>query len=405
MLLSGRRLCGWPALFSLMCLLGVAGGCASPGAPKPPSLGLPEPVRDLTATRVGDLVELRFSVPSRTTDGLLLRSGPLQGVVCRQVTATAPCQAIAPAQEPLLQIPGPGSSPALATWTDRLTAQLATGPARILGYRLELRNAAGHSAGYSDPAFTGAGAAPPEVQAFTAQGTRKGVLLTWTPVPGGGEILLQRKQLDLAPAEGKSGTGKGGGTVAKASSRFGLAPARPRAEPGVTWLQAQPGNPSAAQTMDGTVVEGVRYRYMAVRRTTAQVGGRTVELRSAPSNAAEIAWHDVYPPAMPQGLTAAGFRATSAGQDTTATTYAVDLIWQPVEDPRVTGYLVSRTAMSAAGKPQGAPERLTAEPVTTPAFHDATAHPGQNYRYQVTTVDARGNTSTAATADVFGPTP
>ncbi|HEY1965698.1 MAG TPA: hypothetical protein VGG59_12240, partial [Acidobacteriaceae bacterium] len=36
-------------------------GCASPGQPRPPSLNLPEVVKDLTAQRVGDVVELRWT--------------------------------------------------------------------------------------------------------------------------------------------------------------------------------------------------------------------------------------------------------------------------------------------------------------------------------------------------------
>ncbi len=51
--------------------LGLAAwGCASPGQPQPPSLKLVRFVDDLSAERIGDAVELRWTTPSATTDNL-----------------------------------------------------------------------------------------------------------------------------------------------------------------------------------------------------------------------------------------------------------------------------------------------------------------------------------------------
>ena len=402
---QGRSFAKRPAvaLFAFFSLAGttVFLGCASPGAPRPPSLHLPQPVRDLVATRSGDDVQLRFTVPSETTDGLPLRETFLHGALCLQASPGSSCAPIAsPGDSTPLRIQHGASRAAKVTWKEPLSPELRVGPARPIAYRLKLTDEAGRSAGFSDPAYVAAGDAPPPVTSFTGQGTRPGILLQWTPAPGKGEVLLERTQLDPPPHAPE--TAPKHDTVAHSRSLSLAAPrSRSTAEStGDVWLQADPGNVGASQTLDGTVVEGVRYRYLAVRRTVAHVGGRTLELRSAPSSPVELTWRDIYPPARPEGLTAVGFESGSGTGTQTTAAYAVDLIWQPVNDPRVTGYLVSRVPLTPEGAAAGATEPLTPQPVTTPAFHDTSALPNSTYRYLVTTVDARGNTSEPATAVV-----
>src|SRR5438105_8681665 len=48
--------------------LALSAGCGTVGAPQPPSLHLPEPVRDLRASRKGDRVTLTWTQPTETTD-------------------------------------------------------------------------------------------------------------------------------------------------------------------------------------------------------------------------------------------------------------------------------------------------------------------------------------------------
>src|SRR5207248_582319 len=48
--------------------LALSAGCGTVGAPQPPSLHLPEPVRDLRASRKGDKVTLAWTQPTETTD-------------------------------------------------------------------------------------------------------------------------------------------------------------------------------------------------------------------------------------------------------------------------------------------------------------------------------------------------
>src|SRR5437660_12594656 len=55
---------------TLIAILSLAllAGCGTVGAPQPPSRQLPEPVRDLRASRKGDKVTLTWTQPTETTD-------------------------------------------------------------------------------------------------------------------------------------------------------------------------------------------------------------------------------------------------------------------------------------------------------------------------------------------------
>jgi fibronectin type 3 domain-containing protein len=62
-------------------------------------------------------------------------------------------------------------------------------------------------------------------------------------------------------------------------------------------------------------------------------------------------------------------------------------MWDPVDAPDLAGYLVYRV------EGEGAPVRLTAEPIVDPFFTDQTARQGRRYRYTVRSVDRSGNES------------
>ena len=63
-------------------------------APQPPSLQLPKPIPDLTASRTGNQVSLQWNTPKENTDHLKLQ-GMVQLRICRQQQQTAPCDTIA----------------------------------------------------------------------------------------------------------------------------------------------------------------------------------------------------------------------------------------------------------------------------------------------------------------------
>ena len=387
-------------------------GCASPGPPRPPSLGIPRAVTNLTATRSGDTVSLQFTYPTRTTDELPLRAATLKGYLCRQAAVAGPCIPVdAEKNGRTVRMP---DSPAAAQvqWSDALPAGLTTGSPRPIAYRVELQSEAGRSAGFSDPAYTVAGLAPPMVRGLHAEPMRLGIALHWEQVQNGGEVLLSREGPTGSPqAEQRTpardavetSPPRSGARTKKTAPPFQRS-SRPRSSAaGPQLLQAAPGDPSAARTVDAGVDEGVTYRYTAARQVVVKLEGRTLQLRSAPSETAEATWRDVYPPAAPTGLVALGYNV--AKTDRTAPegvpgVFAVDLVWQPVEDQRLQGYIVYRQEIGAAGQTSGLRVKLTPEPVVTPGFHDSTAKASKGYRYTVTAIDPRGNESGAAEANV-----
>ncbi len=54
----------------------VLGGCGYPGEPYPPALRRPVPVSDLAVIQRGTKLYMRFTVPSTTTEGIVLKEAP-----------------------------------------------------------------------------------------------------------------------------------------------------------------------------------------------------------------------------------------------------------------------------------------------------------------------------------------
>ena len=365
-------------LASLASSLGAL-GCANPGPPHVPSLYLPKPVKDLAVSRSGDTVELRFTAPARTTDDLPLRSHSIAGVLCRALDAKT-CTV------PPGMSPQPVSMGDAVVWTDTLPAELSTGNARLLGYRVEFFNAKGKSAGRSDPAYTIAGEAPAPVEGLHVDGSRLGVLLRWSATTRPGDVLLEREDLAPVPKTARKQTNKANGKPKKDSGPANM-----------VWLDTHAkatGDSRPAETLDTTALPETPYRYTAVRRVTVKFGDRTLELRSTKSPALTFILHEIYPPSAPTALTAVGFVTTAT--DGTTSPFAVDLIWQPVSEAgmiaELAGYNVYRETLDAGGK-----TKLNSAIVPVPAFHDATASAGVRYRYSVTALDIKGNESPAAT--------
>ena len=146
----------WFALgLSLVILLP---GCGTPGAPQPPSLNLPDPVGDLSATRSGNRVTLTWTMPKRNTDRTIIKN-PVPVRLCRRESDNATCVSAGPDR-----LTAPGTS---GSYSDLLPDALATGSPRALTYFVELQNSKSRSAGLSNPAevLAGAAPAPPRVMA------------------------------------------------------------------------------------------------------------------------------------------------------------------------------------------------------------------------------------------------
>ena len=283
-----------------------------------------------------------------------MRGVNLTARFCRSVS-NQPCQTLPPASVPLKAEATRHTS---FTWIDRLPPELTQGNPRLLTYRVELLNASGRAGDQSEPAFTSAGAAPTDVLSLTAQGSRLGIVLDWQRGPHDGNVVIERQN-----AANQS-----------------------------TVQLTTPAGSSANSLLDTSAKLDMPYRYTAARSLTVQLGERSIELRSSPSISAEVTLKAIYPPPAATGLTAAPFASAASGA------FAVDLIWQPVDDAGLITALAGYNVYRAEG--DYAARRLNASPVTLPAFHDSTAVAGVKYRYRVTAVDVNGRESLGVLVDV-----
>lgn len=375
---TGRQARHRSGIGAATLLLIVPLGCASPGPPRPPSLHLPEPVKTLDISRAGDRVSLALSVPQRSTDDLPLHDRTLGLKICRSV-GNSPCLPMpnVPASVPTQNAAGQPTQLHLA---EQLPSDLASGAPRLLAYRAEFFNSLGRSAGPSTSAYILAGHAPAAVLDLAATGSRLGTVLSWAAAPpDGGRIVLRREQIAPPAAKGRKSA--------------------------VVFFHASqpPEPPALTHTLDTGAQDGVTYRYTAWRELSADLGGRHLTLRSAYSAPVEFTLHDVFPPPAPIGLTAAPYTEPPAANSAAPGTYAVDLIWQPVEDPGLAGYNLYREPLGADGAPTGPRVKLNPTLLAKPAFHDATAEAGQGYRWSVTALDRKGNESAAATTEIQPP--
>jgi hypothetical protein len=375
-------------------------GCASPGPPRAPSLRLPQRVKNLSVARRGNVVVVRFATPERTSDNGPL-TAPVTASLCRAV-ANEPCR-------PTGSFPGKTTIAGPVEWTDVLPPELATGALQQLTYRVELFNPRGRSAGPSEPAFAAAGDAPRPVEGLRADGSHAGVALRWTAeAQPTGEVLVKREDLNPAPRKPEStkkaaATPKGVGKRKKhgEAAKPAAAPAEAPQSDAVVWLHAVDGTGEhdSGGIVDTAAKADEPYRYTAIRRSNVTLDGRKLELRSEASEAVAMTLRDIFPPTVPQGLLAAGFPVEGADN------VAVDLVWQPNTEADLAGYNVFRQSLDADGSPSGPAVKLTAKPMTLPAFHDATAAHGVSYRYTVTAVDAKGNESAASAPADLAATP
>jgi hypothetical protein len=358
----------------LAAALAIA-GCGTPGAPLPPSLKLPVPVKDLSASRTGSQVSLTWTMPRKTTDKLLIK-GNIPVRVCRKEDSGA-CSAV-PGE--LFFAPS-----AHGSFIETLPAALAAGPARSLTYLVELGNNKGRSAGPSNAAAVLAGEAPAAVEGLTAEVRKEGVVLRWSTNPAAGDtatgghtvIRLHRKLLTPEP--------KTEPTAKTGSQTSLLAPPKEPIEQNLlVEADAQSGK-SPDRTLDKTIRFGQTYEYRAQRVARIVAGDKTLELAGPISDPIRIEARDVFPPVVPSGLAAV---ATAADSNAGA---SIDLSWLPVTEADLAGYAVYRREGDGT---DGSWQRISPQqPIVGPGFHDPQVQPGHTYRYAVTAIDQLGHES------------
>lgn len=341
--------------------LGIS-GCALEAAPQPPSLEIALPVKNLTSTRAGDTVTLRWTMPKRSTDKTNL-TGEQTVVVCRAalpIAPDAPCAEIARMQF------SPGES---AHWTDHLPAPYLAGTPRLLRYNLEMESPWQETAGLSNNATIVAGMPPAPVQGLRLTVQPDGVVLHWQPdsaMPH--QIMYIERRLAAASAHAHAPNS----VHAKAPMQEGPAQEQFLAVP---LNQRDPG-----QAIDRNAALGQTYTYTLQRVLNLEVDGQEVRLAGATSLPVTINAKNVFAPVAPQGLEAV---ADSQAQ-------AIDLSWAPNADPNVVGYRVYRRVQGERAANDWKAISPEQPMLTAPSWQDTNARPGVSYEYAVRAVSVNG---------------
>lgn len=133
------------------------------------------------------------------------------------------------------------------------------------------------------------------------------------------------------------------------------------------------GTTDKPEYLDATAQYDVGYVYTAVA-----VKGDAESLLSEPATVTAARNVDRFPPKVPAGVTVLATPAT------------VELSWERGTEPDLKGYYVYRSVGGGAWERQG-------ELIVLPAYSDAHVEHGKTYRYQVSSVDQKGNESDKST--------
>ncbi len=335
---------------SVLCLASLS-ACGSPGVPLPPSLELARPVSNLRAARKGSTVTLTWTAPTRTTDGHNFRH-PGSTNICRAAETMKQCGTPIAKLAPLKNLSDNQSS--FQTYIDTLSSFSSTADAK-LEYAIEIRNSYGKTAGLSNQVEVPSVPTLTSPQNLQAQAAADGIHLIWSAAVNIPEIPGLRFAYRIYRREADS----------KAPVIAGEVP-----------IQAT----TAPNFLDSTIEWEKTYHYRVIAVTLmAQPNGAEQQVEGDDSPEVTVIAHDVFPPATPTGLQAV---FSGPGQKP-----FIDLVWAPDTDPDLAGYNVYRSESS------GAPMKLNADPVKSPAFRDEAVLPGHEYTYVVSAIDVRGNES------------
>ncbi len=341
-----------PAILICLLVIGVA-GCGTPGAPLPPSLGIPKPVSDLRALRKGASVTLSWSAPTDTTDGALVRKRGKM-VLSRSVSdsgaAGAAAQVVAEVPlESALKEPEP---PAPAA-KDSLSNLLDSGGDFAI-YTVVSQSGLGKAAGPSNPASVPLVPTPPPAR-LEAVVVPLGISLTWDqawPPENRSHLTTQYAWRIMRREQG--------------------------AQTAVTVKQINASNEAIA-FVDTGIEWQKHYEYWITPVTLWQGAGKKGVVEGDDSPVVPVFANDTFPPAAPVGL-----QAVFSGL---AQQPFIDLAWTPNTEPDLAGYNVYR---HTGDEP---PVKINSELVKTPSFRDSNVQPGTKYFYAVSAVDLRTNES------------
>jgi hypothetical protein len=346
----------WLGLAALVWLT----GCASIGAPLPPTLELPRPPADLHAARKGAKVTLTWTIPPRTEDRQRVRYLGKTNI-CRSLDAilTACGKPVGEAAPPadFASKNKTAGQKLTASYTDTLPLDLRLRTALSSAtYAVEVLNRDGRAAGLSNQVHVPLAETLLAPTDFSARLTAQGVVLAWS-----GPLLSLPSPNSLRRGYRVHRRIEGGQQEILVGER----------EAGM--------ETNLSLTDQSFEWEKTYYYHVTTFTVIAQPGKPEVTIEGDDTPEVKVFADDVFPPAVPSGLQAV---FSGPGQQP-----FIDLIWAPVTDADLDGYNVYRHEEG------GAPVKVNSEPVKIPAFRDVQVVSGTKYFYSVSALDLRGNES------------
>lgn len=306
-------------------LLGLMlAGCGSIGEPLYPTLHIPAQVTDLAVVEQGSNLDINFTIPNLTTDGLPVKEGGL-GMVDLRVGPIPPKWNVDEWATGATSIPVPTPDK-----PGPIQASIPVGKFVGLEVAVAVRvtNNKGKEAGWSSPKTFMVRAPLADPANFKAAADPKGVALTWTG-PAKAEYRIYRKTEQQTRAT----------LLATAT------------EPNYVDISAEFGK---------------TYQY--------SIQAERDGIESAMVGPVTITPQDIFPPAVPTGLT------ISAGINT------LELAWNRNTESDFKEYRVLRSV-------DGGPFVEVARGLETPVYSDRMVQSGKRYRYEVESVDQDGHVS------------
>jgi hypothetical protein len=339
----------------IVILAALLTGCATPGAPLPPSLNIPNAVDNLKADRKGDTVTLSWTQPEQTTDGARV-SKPGKMVLRR---ATSDNSAPSTVRELPLQAMRKSDSAQPLAVQDSLAAILnSTATPDFAIYSVDTLNNSGKSAGESNQVSVPLVPVLPAPESVQATTVSQGVSLEWKQT----RAFQNRTHL---------------------TARFVYRIMRQREGPDQqpTILKQLDAGNDVMRFIDTNIEWEKNYQYWITPVTIweKQDSGAKGEVPGDDSQHAHVTTQDIFPPAAPSSL-----QAVFSGDLKKA---FIDLAWTPNSESDLAGYNVYRRTADEQFK------KVNTELVKTSAFQDSTVRPGTQYFYAVSAVDLRNNES------------
>lgn len=346
--------------FLVLILLAAAfclTGCATPGAPQPPSLNIPKPVRDLAATRKGEVITLTWTNPIETTDGALLKKAGKVFLRRGFVSSQSLTQATT---SPRAEVPLPPTlkegTESTGTFRDSLANIQPPASANFAVYTVQAASNSGRASGSSNQVFVPLVPAPALPRNVHIDVVAAGVKIAFDPVPPPQNISSLKVRYVYRIMRRLEGS-----------------------KQPVMVAEPMIGNEATA-VIDKGIEWEKKYEYwitpVAIWQQDEKYKGE-VEGEDAP--VVPVFAKDIFPPAVPSGLQAV-FSGVSQQS-------FIDLTWTSNTEPDLAGYNVYRRTEGQTGV------KINSDLVKTPAFRDTAVQAGTTYFYSVSAVDLRGNES------------